>query len=258
MGQVSRQLSRKSGICTTGDKKSGSHNLSKAGVDDLVHFQVAEGMRMSSVILFRHFRNYVEAWWPDKVATKPGHTSSSPVPATNWDPLETHRYASYRVQFNHHLIRDTKPVVRRVQPHSPPMPMSEPIPKVALKIDRKRTAMKAKTSDTTENDALMQYLLRPISTLSCFVSDAQNMAQAPGFGTSLLRSQGVLPSNWSPLQTGTAFICSAHIHVGLSASLGSWWVYGNQILAKSALLRVSCYPSIKPSPQTKQNDADSG
>ena len=123
-------------------------------------------------------------------------------------------------------IHDMKPVVKRAQArttshsHLSPMPMFEPIPKVDLKIDRKRVT--TKTNGTSENDALMQYLLRPISTLSCFVSDAQNMAEAPDFSTSLFRSQSVLPSNWPPLQIGTAFTCLARTHAGLSASLGSW------------------------------------
>ena len=52
----------------------------------------------------------------------------------------------------------------------------------------------------------MQYLLRPISTLSCFVSDAQNMAEAPGFGTSLLRSQSIL------LATGLLCRLGRHLH----------------------------------------------
>jgi len=63
--------------------------------------------------------------------------------------------------------------------------MFEPISEAELKIGREGTVMKK--CDTSENNALMQYLLRPISILSCFVSDAQNMAKVPGFGTSRLR-----------------------------------------------------------------------
>ena len=71
------------------------------------------------------------------------------------------------------------------RPRSHPKPALEPTPKPVLRIDRKPTVIK--TSATPEHDALMQYLLRPISILPCFVSDAQNMVEAPGFGTSCLR-----------------------------------------------------------------------
>jgi hypothetical protein len=160
-------------------------------------------------------------------------------------------------------LRDMKPFVRRVQrpttthPHSSTIrPTFEPKPKAEPEIARKRTFMT--TNSTSESDALMQYLLRPMSTLSCFVSDIQNMAKAPGFGLSHLRFTEHAAYQLAPLQTMTAFTCLAHIHVGRSASSGSWWVYGNQIRAKSVLLRVSDYPSIGANQHTKRNDADSG
>lgn len=82
-----------------------------------------------------------------------------------------------------------KPFVGRSRPPTTSTrPTFEPIPKAKLEIDRTRTVMT--TSSASESDALMQYLLRPISTLPCFISDAQNMAEAPGFGASLLHITG--------------------------------------------------------------------
>ena len=66
-----------------------------------------------------------------------------------------------------------------VHPHSPRL---NPRPNSVLATKRKHTVIE--TSGTSENDALMQYLLRPISILPCFISDAQSMAEARGFGTS--------------------------------------------------------------------------
>lgn len=87
-------------------------------------------------------------------------------------------------------VRDVKAPVGRVRAPTTSRlqhqkPALEPTLKPVLRIDRKPTVIK--TSATSENDALMQYLLRPLSILPCFVSDVQNMTKAPGFGASRLR-----------------------------------------------------------------------
>lgn len=149
-------------------------------------------------------------------------------------------------------IRDMKPFVRRVQPrttshpHSSTMPMFEPIPKVELKINRKCPT--TKTSGTSENDALMQYLLRPISTLSCFVSDAQNMAEAPDFGTSLLRSQSVLPSNWPLCRLGRHF----HAWHAPMPDCPPRWARG-RCMGTRFWQKVLCYVSVTILPSRRVN-----
>ena len=111
-------------------------------------------------------------------------------------------------------VRDLKAPVGRVQAATTSRaqhqkPALEPTPKPVLRIDRKPTVIK--TSATPENDALMQYLLRPISILPCFVSDVQNMTEAPGFGASRLRFiKCPYPLNGSPVDLGDIYMLGTH------------------------------------------------
>ena len=116
-------------------------------------------------------------------------------------------------------VCDVKAPVRRVRVPATPLPRSrsrshlkpalEPTHKPVLRIDRKPTVIM--TSATLENDALMQYLLRPISILPCFVSDAQNMTKAPGFGASRLRFiKCPYPLNGSPVELGDVYMLGTH------------------------------------------------